>query len=130
MLAKLERRSRKGFSLIEMLVVISVTVLVGTASYPTLRNLGGLTSQQEAIAKAEALTAAKLAFSRSSDQAADAWLTAESDQERFDHLHPYLKQAGFPQAETSLSAFSADPPYDQFDLGNRLRSIVRVASTN
>lgn len=114
---------QKAFSLPELLLVVVVTTVVGAASYPVINNLSGASSYAEAKAKAEALTAAKIQFKKSDSTADLDWSSAGDDFAKFQQLRPYLKGV---RADLTLAEYTADPPYDQFHLGMKLRDRVTV----
>ncbi len=115
-----------GFSLPELLIVIAVMAIVGTASYPIVNNLGEASNHAEAKAKAETLTAAKIVYKKSDPGAETAWEATDSDTARFQLLRDYLDGVS---DQISLAEFAADPPYHQFNFGAGIRDRVTVIET-
>lgn len=114
---------QKAFSLLELLLVISVFTIISAASYPIINNFGTASDYSEAQAKAEALTAAKILYWKNDATAEASWDAAGTDSSKFDLLKPYLEGVA---SGVSLTQFAAAPPYHQFDLGAGYRDRVTI----
>ena len=120
-------KARSGFSLPEVLVVMAVLSILGATSLPIVQNLSTGVHHDRAVAKAEALTTAKILFHKTNPDAANDWGSASDDAARFVLLRTYLQGDGVPD---SLSAYQEQAPYDQFDLGTHLRDRVHVIDSS
>ena len=119
--------SSHGYSMAELLLVISIIGVISALSYPVVRNFSSANAYAEARSKAEALTAAKVLFYRSDPYAKSKWDNAQGDGPRFDLIKSFLD---IDSANSSLDEYAAAPPYNAFELGDDVRNAVKLAESN
>lgn len=96
------RRSRFGFSLVEMMACVSIIGIIAFMAIPSVTRMRSDSERNLAIARAEALNLAQASFIqvRGRTQAALDWAAATSTQAKYTLLLPYLSFS-----ETTLTAF-------------------------
>jgi prepilin-type N-terminal cleavage/methylation domain-containing protein len=99
----LARRLKRGFTVAEILLVLAIMGIIGAVGTPMYLNLREAAEQKAAIAKANTLNAAMLAFR---DKIADPdtkWTAASSDAAKFTLL---VNNGCLPMASTSLTTYA------------------------
>lgn len=98
----------RGFSLVELLVVIAVLGIILYFAFPNIVQVKSDSERELAKARAEALNLAAAAYFQAvgPSTAAAAW-TSQTDEERYELLMPYI---AFPAP--SLDAFLPSSDYD------------------
>lgn len=124
---KLSRpQGRRAFSLTELLVTIVVIAIISAGILYTLPNVTQASSERMAVARAQALNAAKSSLLLRNPSASSAWASASTDEARFALLIPYLAYA---QTGDTLAAFS--PSGFSFTLGSLdQRTVVTNSATS
>ncbi|MBL9130419.1 MAG: type II secretion system protein [Verrucomicrobiaceae bacterium] len=95
-------RSRRGFSLVEMMACVSIIGIIAFLAIPSVTRMRSDSERNLAIARAEALNLAQASFIqvRGRTQAALDWSAAASAQAKYTLLLPYLSFS-----ESTLTSF-------------------------
>jgi len=100
--SRLARRTRFGFSLVEMMACVSIIGIIAFMAIPSVTRMRSDSERNLAIARAEALNLAQASFiqMRGRTQAALDWTAASTTQAKYTLLLPYLSFS-----ESTLSSF-------------------------
>ncbi len=96
------KKSRSGFSLVEMMACVSIIGIIAFMAIPSVTRMRSDSERNLAIARAEALNLAQASYIqvRGRTQAALDWSSAASVEAKYTLLRPYLSFS-----ETTLAAF-------------------------
>lgn len=118
-------QSRRGHSLISVLLAVIIIGILSAMTMPAIRGLKNLASDREAIGRAAAINQAQQAYKWRVSSAASLWTAALTDDAKFQLIRDYLP---LKDTFTTLAAF--EPGGYTYTMGVSLDTQVSISGPN